>query len=207
MNFLLTESNKSKNFKSFLITSIHPGEGKTFSSINLARIFASSGKKVLVVDFDMHKPKVHKVLNLKNNIGNSTNLSEKSSFKDSLNEIEKDLFVISSGPVPPNPSELALSENVNELFNYAKNNFDYLFIDTPPVGLITDALVLSSLVDHSIFVMNVKFANKKGLKFIEEIIQKSKIKSNAIILNGIRKNRLKYYYGKYGYGYGYGNGE
>ena len=140
MNFLLTDSNKPKNFKSFLITSIHPGEGKTFTSINMARIFASSGKKVLIVDFDMHKPKVHKELNISNEIGNSTNLSEKSIFKDSLNEIEKDLFVISSGPVPPNPSELTL-ENVKKLFKFAENNFDYLFIDTPPVGLITDALV------------------------------------------------------------------
>ena len=75
MNFLLTDSNKLKNFKSFLITSIHPGEGKTFTSINMARIFASSGKKVLIVDFDMHKPKVHKELNISNEIGNSTNLS------------------------------------------------------------------------------------------------------------------------------------
>ena len=115
MNFLLTDGNKSKNFKSFLITSIHPGEGKTFSSINMARIFASSGKKVLIVDFDMHKPKVHKELDISNDIGNSTNLSEKSIFKDSLKEIEKDLFVIPSGPVPPNPSELTLSENVKKL--------------------------------------------------------------------------------------------
>ena len=80
----------------------------------MARIFASSGKKVLVVDFDMHKPKVHKELNISNEIGNSTNLSKKSKLKI-LYEIEKDLFVISSGPVPPNPSELALSEKVKEL--------------------------------------------------------------------------------------------
>ena len=186
MNFLLTSKNKTNFFKSFLITSIHPGEGKTFSTINIARIFASSGKKVLIVDFDMHKPKVHKELLLTNNIGNSTNLSKKSDFKDSINEIEKDLFVISSGPVPPNPSELALSENVKELFNFAENNFDYLFIDTPPTGLITDALVLSSVVDHSIFVMNVKFANKKGLKFIEETVQKSNIKSTLKLISKIR---------------------
>ena len=109
----------------------------------------------------MHKPKIHKELIIENQIGNSTNLSYESKFIDSLNEIEDNLFVMTSGPVPPNPSELVLSKNVNNLLDYAKENFDCLFIDTPPVGLITDALVLSSLVDHSIFVMNTKMAKKK----------------------------------------------
>ena len=130
-------------------------------------------------------------------------MSGKTNFDETKVEIEKDLFVISSGPIPPNPSELVMSEHVEKLFEFAKENYDYLFIDTPPIGYITDALVLSSSVNHSIFVLNTKFANKKGLKFLEEIIEKSKIKSNALILNGVRKNRFKYYYGKYGYGYGY----
>ena len=132
----------------------------------------SSEKKVLVVDFDMHKPKVHKVLNLANDVGNSTNLSSKSSFKASVQNLEKNLDIISSGPLPPNPSELVLSDRVKELISFSEKNYDFLFIDTPPIGYITDALVLSSLVDHSIFVMNTKFANKKGLKFLEEIIEK-----------------------------------
>ena len=166
MNFLMNNNTSDDNrFKSFLITSIHPGEGKTFTTLNLARIFASSGKKVLVVDFDMHKPKVHKELELDNQMGNSTNLSAKTNFDKSKIEIEKDLFVITSGPVPPNPSELVLSKQVKELFSYAQKNYDYFFIDTPPIGYITDALVLSSTVDHSIFVMNTKFANIKVIMF------------------------------------------
>ena len=141
----------------------------------------------MVVDFDMHKPKVHKELELDNQIGNSTNLSAKTNFDKSKVELEKDLFVITSGPVPPNPSELVLSNQVKKLFSYAQKNYDYFFIDTPPIGYITDALVLSSLVDHSIFVMNTKFANKKGLTFLEDIIERSNINSNAIILNGVKK--------------------
>ena len=86
---------------------------------------------MLVVDFDMHKPKVHKELELDNQIGNSTNLSVKSNFDKSKVEIEKNLFVITSGPVPPNPSELVLSNQVKELFTYAQKNYDYFFIDTP----------------------------------------------------------------------------
>ena len=126
MNFLLEkDSNIDSQFKSFLISSIHPGEGKTFTTINLARIFASSGKKVLLVDFDMHKPKVHKELDIDNNIGNSTNLSLKSEFIDTINEIENNLHIITSGPVPPNPSELVLSKRVNDLFDFAKKKLRF----------------------------------------------------------------------------------
>ena len=206
-NFLL--SNNKNNFKSFLVTSIHPGEGKTFTTISLARIFAASGKKVLVVDFDLHKPKVHKVLNFENDYGNSSILStEKNTINKSIHNMEENLDVITSGPVPPNPSELVLSSRVKDLLNFANANYDYIFLDTPPIGIITDALVLSSIVDHSFFVMNSKIANKKGLRFIEEINEKSKIKSQALILNGIKNNKWRrlYSYGNYGYSYGYGYG-
>lgn len=205
MNFLPTK--KLSTCKSFLITSIHPGEGKTFCSINLARIFASSGKRVLLIDFDMHKPKIHKELKINNNIGNSTNLSSKTKFENSVNEIETNLFVISSGPVPPNPSELVLGDRVKDFIDFSANNYDYLFIDTPPLGLITDAIVLSKLVDHSIFIMNTKFASKKGLDFILDTSKIYSIDNISIILNGIKHNSFKYYYGKYGYGrYGQGYG-
>ena len=138
VNFLLSQNSSEKNsFRSFLVTSIHPGEGKTFTSINLARIFASSEKKVLVVDFDMHKPKVHKVLDLKNDFGNSTNLSNKSIFKDSIRKLDDNLDVITSGPVPPNPSELVLSQKVNELIKFAQENYDFLFILWMPAWVRT----------------------------------------------------------------------
>lgn len=203
-NFLL--SKQDDTLKSFLITSIHPGEGKTFTTINLARIFASSGRKVLVLDFDMHKPKVHKTLKISNELGNSTILSGKSDINNSLNKIEENFYVIPSGPIPPNPSELVLSDNMKKLFHYAQKEFDYVFIDTPPIGLISDALNLSIFVDHSIFVLNTKKASKKGLNYLNEMIGKSNIESYGLILNGIKKRKFSYYYGKYGYGYGYGYG-
>ena len=194
----------SKNLKTFLVSSIHPGEGKTFTTINLARIYSAAGKKVLIVDFDLHKPKIHKVLKLSNDIGNSTNLSSSLKFENSLTKIDENLFVIPSGPVPPNPSELVLSSRVNELIKFCESKFDYLFFDTPPIGIISDALVLSSSVDHTIFVMNTKFANKKGLDYLQNISEQSNIKSNGIILNGIKNRKWKYYYGNYKYGYSYG---
>lgn len=211
-NFLLSDNDNS--FKSFLVTSIHPGEGKTFTTISLARIFAASGKKVLVVDFDLHKPKVHKVLNFENKYGNSSFLSSKENdIEKTINKFEENLSVLTSGPVPPNPSELVLSKRVEDLINYSSEKFDYLFIDTPPIGIITDALVLSKLVDHSFFVMNAKYANRKGLEFLEEINNKSNIKSQGVILNAIKINKWRrfsrygYSYGyNYGYGYSYGYG-
>ena len=90
------------------------------------------------------------------------------------------------------------------MFEYLKEKYDYVFIDTPPIGYISDGVVLLKHVDASIFVMNTKMANKKGLKYLEEIVEKSQLTNNGIVLNGVRLKRWKYYYGKYGYGYGYG---
>ena len=126
-NFLLSDK-INDSFKSFLVTSIHPGEGKTFTTISLARIFAASGKKVLVVDFDMHKPKVHKVLNFENSYGNSSLLSSTdNTITKAINEFENNLDIITSGPVPPNPSELVLSHRVNDLTILQKKNMITFF--------------------------------------------------------------------------------
>ena len=105
----------------FLITSIHPGEGKTFTSKNLASIYARSGKKVVLIDFDLHKPKVHKVLNLDNSIGSSVYLSGNTAMENIIQkDVEGNLDVISSGPVPPNASELMLSNRVEEMFHLSE---------------------------------------------------------------------------------------
>ena len=95
-----------------------------------------------------------------------------------------------------------LSNRVEEMFIYLKKHYDYIFIDTPPVGYISDGIVLLKHVDASVFVMNTKMANRKGLKYLEEIVEKSQLTNKGIVLNGVRLKRWKYYYGKYGYGYG-----
>ena len=101
-------------------------------SVNLSRIISRTGKKVLLVDFDLHKPKIHKVLKLDTKIGNSNFLSGSVSLNDLIQEFEENLFVLPCGVVPPNPSELVLSDRVDQIIEYAKDNFDYLFLDTPP---------------------------------------------------------------------------
>ena len=114
------------------------------------------------------------------------------------------LDLILAGAVPPNPSELILGGKVEELLEEIKDKYDYIIFDTPPVGLITDALALMKLTHINIFVMSAKLANKKGIEFIEEVISKSK-GSSGIVLNQIVRKKLRYYYKNSAYGYGSAN--
>jgi tyrosine-protein kinase Etk/Wzc len=202
----LSYSGVGKDVRKILVTSIHPGEGKTFTSTSLAKLYAKSGKKVLIVDFDLHKPKLHKVFGVENKLGNSNYLSGQTAIGELIKELEENVFYITSGPVPPNPSELVMSEKVDELIRYADEHFDYLFIDTPPIGLISDGVVLMSKMDMALFVMNTRMANKRGVKYLEEVVEGVGIKHTGLVLNGVKLKKWRYYYGKYGYGYGYGYG-
>lgn len=193
--------------KIVLVTSLHPGEGKTFTSSNLSAIYAKAGKRVLLLDFDMHKPKVHKTFKMENVAGISSYLIGKSDFNDVIvhSQVEN-LDIIPAGPVPPNASELVLSEKVDELISRAKEEYDFIIIDTPPLMLISDSLVLLKLVDLGIFVMNTDKATKQGVRHLEEILLQNKLEHNCLVLNNVKQKRWKYYYGKYAYKYGYGYG-
>ncbi len=191
--------------KVILITSYNPGEGKTFCSVNLAAILARAGKKVLVLELDLHKPKVQKALNMSSDIGISTILIGKTDIPSAiLPTAIENLSVILSGPTPPNASEIILSDHLNEIFNYGRSHFDYVIIDTAPIGLITDALVIMKNVDISIFVLNAKYASKQVIAAAQEIVEKNKLKNFGFILNGVKRKRSSFYY-NYGYGYGYGS--
>jgi capsular exopolysaccharide synthesis family protein len=195
------------NSKIILVTSLHPGEGKTFTSANLAAIFAKANKRVLLFDFDMHKPKVHKNFGVENISGVSTLLIGKAELADCIipTQIEN-LDIVTAGPVPPNASELVLSEKVHLLLEEAKESYDFLFIDTPPLMLISDSLVLLKLADTGIFVLNTEKATKQGVRHLEEILGLNKLSHNSLLLNNVKNQRWRYYYGKYAYKYGYGYG-
>lgn len=202
------------------ISSFFPGEGKTFCSVNLATILARSDKKVIIVDFDMHKPKVHKTLGIPNDKGISNFLSKKMDFKEVVqsNRVEN-LDIITCGPIPPNPSELILKKEVEDLVKDLSTKYDYVILDTPPFGLLNDSIELSKISDVFITVLNTKFASNRGLKTIENILDKNQDVSVGLVLNGIKQSKLRYYYSKYtykysyrysygsGYGYGYGYGQ
>ena len=190
--------------KVIMVTSYNPGEGKTFCSVNLATILAKAGKKVLLVELDLHRPKIQKALKMSSDVGMSTILIGKTDIAETIQPTEIDnLSVILSGPTPPNASELILSKYLDELFDYGRKNFDYVIIDTAPIGLITDALVIMKNVDITLFVLNAKFAKKQILTAVNEIVASNKIKNFGLILNGVKRSRLQHYYYKYGYGYGY----
>jgi tyrosine-protein kinase Etk/Wzc len=193
--------------KFILVTSLHPGEGKTFSATNLAAVLAKASKKVMLVDFDLHKPKVHKTFGLENVSGTSSFLIGKTDFRSSiLNTQIENLDALTAGPVPPNASELILNARVDELFKGLSEMYDYIIVDTPPLMLISDALVLLRKVHLGIFIMNTEKATKAGLRHLEDVMSQNGITHTAVVLNNIKQARWKYYYGKYAYRYGYGYG-
>ncbi|MEO8066939.1 MAG: CpsD/CapB family tyrosine-protein kinase, partial [Flavobacteriales bacterium] len=200
--------------KVVMVTSYRPNEGKTFCSVNLSAILAKAGKKVLLLELDLHKPKVGAGLNMSSAAGISTLMVGKAVIQDVILPTQIENFhVILSGPTPPNASELVLSKHMAELFAYGREHYDYVMIDTPPVGLISDALVMMKLADATLFVVNTRFANKDHLKSAMEVHQANPVHNFGFILNGVKMKKSKYYYNtnygygyRYAYGYGYGSG-
>ncbi len=194
-----------------LVSSMHPGEGKTFTATNLAALVSQTGKRTLLIDFDLHKPRVHKALGLERGIGLSGYLIGKTGWQDAVQSTQLDGFdVLTSGPVPPNASELVLNERTDTLITEARKAYDFVVIDTPPILLITDALVLMKHVDRALLVANVKRANARGMRQLEDLLEQNSLSHVSMVLNGIVPTRWRYYASKYAYrylynyGYGYG---
>jgi capsular exopolysaccharide synthesis family protein len=192
----------------FMVSSSISGEGKTFTTINLATVFAISGKKTLIVGADMRRPKIFQDFRKNNDQGLSTYLSGISEFNEVIQATEiENLFLVSGGPVPPNPSELLLTSKFEEFIKKSLETFDFVLIDTPPLALVTDAFVMSKFVDHTVFVVRQNYSSKDFIKSIHEYYRSGKIKNISILLNDIYKTGLGYGYGQgyaYQYGYGYG---
>jgi len=183
-----------------------PGEGKTFTSVNLASVMAIADKKVLIIDFDLHKPRLAKAMERENLIGVSNFLIGEKSIKEIIQRTEiPTLDVITSGPVPPNASELILRDELKEVFDYAEKHYDFVFLDTPPISLITDGLILMGHVDVKLFVLNSKSTSRTGIDYLERLIEDNGISGATLVLNEEELSKINYYYSRYGYGgYGYG---
>jgi tyrosine-protein kinase Etk/Wzc len=198
------------NQKVILITSSLSGDGKTFTSLNIASIIAISGKKIVLIGADMRKPKVYLDIDTKNTEGLSNYLINKAPVEKIIRPTRiENLFFISSGPVPPNPAELLMNNRMGELIEYLKQNYDYIIIDTPPLGLVSDAMTIMKYSDVNIFVVRHDYSQSRYLRELNEHITTGKITNMTFILNDfdVRKN-YGYAY-RYGYGYfgsDYGNG-
>jgi tyrosine-protein kinase Etk/Wzc len=189
--------------KKILITSSMSGEGKSFCSINLAATLALTGKKVVVMEMDLRKPNLSNKFNLPNSFGYTNYIT---SIEVNSKEIVRpsgllnNLFIISSGPIPPNPAELLIDERIDALMAELEQDFDYIIMDAPPIGLVTDAQLLSSHADLTLYVVRERYTLKEQLSIPEEIYANAKIKNMAILINDVSINT------SYGYGYGYGYG-
>ncbi|MCX2574010.1 GumC family protein [Pedobacter sandarakinus] len=192
---------KSKEDKVILLTSSMSGEGKSFTAINLGNILALAGKKVLLMELDLRKPGLSAKLGVNNDIGFSNyTISSDMRVSDIIKplSINKNMFIISSGPLPPNPAETLMSEKTPSLIQDLKAKFDYIIMDAPPVGIITDAQLLSAYADVTIYLVRQKVTQKNQLAIVEDLYKNNKMKNIGIVVNDIVS---KYY----GYGYGYGS--
>lgn len=187
------------------VTSTITGEGKTFVSANIAAIIAANNKKVLLIGLDLRKPRIHKIFGLNNESGISTYLIGEENYKKIVipTGIEN-LWYTPSGPIPPNSAELIDSPAMNEFIINAKKQFDYIVIDTPPVAIVTDALLVSPFTDFYLFVVRQRYSSKNTLELIEELHNKENIKSLGIIVNDISTSGYYGYGMRYGYNMGYG---
>ncbi len=192
--------------KVILVTSSMSGEGKSFVAINLATTLGFSGKKVLLMEMDLRKPKLSANLGLDNNVGFTNYIVSDIKIDDIIKPsgINDNVWIISSGLIPPNPSEIILNEKVEKLFAEIRHNFDYIVIDTPPIGLVSDAILIGKYSDISMYVVRQKYTFKKQLEIVDDLYQNNKLKNLNIIFNDIKKV-AGYEYG-YGYGYGYSHG-
>ncbi|WKL46010.1 polysaccharide biosynthesis tyrosine autokinase [Flavobacterium pectinovorum] len=192
--------------KTLMITSSISGEGKTFCSINIATIFALSEKKTVIIGLDLRKPRLADEFNLSNQTGVVNYLIKQKTLSEIINPTEiPNLDVILSGPIPPNPSELIISEAMKELIEELKQKYDYIILDTPPVGLVSDALELVQYADVTLYIVRQNYTKKDMITLLNTRVKRGELNNTSIVLNGY-ENKAKYGTA-YGYGYGvYSNG-
>jgi capsular exopolysaccharide synthesis family protein len=195
----------NKSHQIFMVTSSIPGEGKSFTTLNLASVFALAGRKTLILGADLRKPKLYEELGVNNDVGLSQYLSDMATIENIIRATNVDnLYLLPGGPMPPNPSELLLKPKMAELLKFLRDQFDYIIIDTPPLTLVTDAFILSGFADHTLFIVRQDFTPKSVLYALDEFYRSERISKISILFNDLRKSGLGYGY-EYGYHYGYGS--
>lgn len=219
LDYILKSANGKHKGQSIFVTSSVPGEGKTFISSNLAIIFANTGKKVLLIGADIRNPKLYtffsdgkdKDIDImgipKRDIGSGLteylfdlSLSE----KDIINSMfinSNTIDVIYSGKIPPNPSELLMSDRLQELFDSVSNSYDYVIVDTAPLMVVTDTLLINQYANHILYVTKAGVTEKKVLNYPLKLKREGKLKGLSFVVNNVKQSNLGYG-GKYGYGYG-----
>lgn len=211
--------------KVILFTSTTSGEGKSFNAGNLACSFAFMGKKVVIVGLDIRKPGLNKVFHLSHKEAGISQYLANSEHTNLLDlcqksNISENLYILPGGTIPPNPTELVARKTLDVAINTLKQNFDYVILDTAPIGMVTDTQLISRVADLSVYVCRANYTHKSDYALINDLKRENKLPNLCTLINGIDMNQRKngYYYGygkygkygygkKYGYGYGYGYGK
>ena len=195
-----------------VVTSSLQREGKSTTAVNLALSFAEAGKKVLLVDCDMRRPKLGRLLNLSAPAGLSNLLLDPSLLEKSIIKEYSTIDVLLSGDIPPNPSELLGSELMKKLLDQMREKYDCVILDTPPINMVTDAVVLAPQSDGVLFVVRANQSERGAVIHAVEQLEYAQVKLLGFVLNGVELEKTSYGYGRYryrkhgyyGYDYGYG---
>lgn len=223
IQYMLQESQKV-----ILFTSTIQGEGKSFNAANLAVSFAFMDKRTVIVGMDIRKPRLGRIFGFSGKLPGITQYLASPSSVDLLSlcqptSVSPNLFVLPGGSVPPNPTELVARKSLEQAIDILKQHFDYIILDTAPVGLVTDTRLIARVADISVYVCRADYTHKSDFELVNELEQEHKLPNLCVLINGINMDKRKngYYYGygkygrygkygygkKYGYGYGYGYGK
>ncbi|MGB4438543.1 MAG: CpsD/CapB family tyrosine-protein kinase [Sedimentibacter sp.] len=188
-------ANIDNNIKTIMVTSSLANEGKTTTIANLASVITDSKEKILLIDLDLRKPAVHKQFKISNKIGLTDLLINKDSYKNYINSVYDGLDVITSGKIPANPAEIVNSKAIKELLKELSNNYDYIFIDTPPIVLVSDPITISTFTDAVILIIAYSETEKEIAKKSVESLKHVNANIIGTILNKapVTKHN-KYYY-------------
>lgn len=191
--------------KVIIVTSTEPGEGKSYASINLAISLSITGKKVMILGLDLRKPQLKRHLNLTDEAGMSSYLSgfeaDYTTLIQTLPEFPN-LNIIAAGVIPPNPNELIMNDRLDVLLNQLRSIYDYIVIDTAPVGAVSDTFLIDRVSDIALYIIRMDYSDKRNLDYLNHIMQDKTLKRPYIVLNDMNMNQKYYYHRGYSYGYG-----
>ena len=188
-------SSIDRELKTIAITSSNQAEGKTIAIANLAITYAQIGRKVLLIDSDLRRPAVHRLFGLTNRRGLTNVLLSGLPMQDFIQPtLTNNLTVLTSGPVPPNPAELLMSAAMARLIDAARQEYDLVLFDCPPVGAVTDAAIIATKVDGTLYVVRAGKVNRKQLQRASALLKQVKAHVLGYILNGITQDTDDYYY-------------
>lgn len=187
-------SSIDKQVKTLVVTSSNAGEGKSTVAGNLAYTFFQNGKRVLIIDCDLRKPSLHRKFNVSNEEGLTDVLVGTSKLNNVMKKIDDNLYLLTTGTLPPNPAEIIGSNTMENFLEQCKINFDYIILDTPPVQVVADAQILSTKVDGTIIVVRAGVTKKEDVHDTVNTLKKINANIIGTVLHAVDNSRNKYYY-------------